>query len=153
MIREEAMEAYRHILWATDFSGGAPDAGRRALDLATRYQAKLTLLHVVETLPIVDSTYGPIMPFEVDLTEQMLGAARSRIAALAESLGVDEERRLVEVGSPKVEIVRVAQELDVDLIVVGSHGRHGVGLLLGSTASSVMHHALCDVLAVRLKSD
>lgn len=147
------MKGYQHILMATDFSEGAPHAGQRAVELAQHYRADLTLLHVVESFPIVDSTYGPIMPFEIDLTEQMVAAARTRIDALGEQLSVPPERRLVEVGSPKVEIVRIADEQGVDLIVVGSHGRHGVGLLLGSTASSVIHHAGCDVLAVRLAGE
>ncbi|MEW8014407.1 MAG: universal stress protein, partial [Candidatus Sedimenticola endophacoides] len=59
---------------------------------------------------------------------------------------------LVEVGVPKREIVRVAQEHGADLIVLGSHGRHGLQLLLGSTASGVLHLAGCDVLAVRIGS-
>ena len=93
------------------------------------------------------------MPFEIDLTEQMVSVAKTRIGSLGEQLGVPEDHRLVEVGSAKVEIVRIADEQGADLIVLGSHGRHGVGLLLGSTASSVIHHASCDVLAVRLKAD
>lgn len=144
------MKGYRQILMATDFSEGSPHVGQRALALSQLFGAGLTLLHVVESFPIVDSTYGPIMPFEIDLTEQMVAAARTRMNTLGEQLSVPEDRRLIEVGSPKVEIVRVAEEQGVDLIVVGSHGRHGVGLLLGSTASSVIHHAGCDVLAVRL---
>jgi len=56
-------------------------------------------------------------------------------------------------GSPKTEIIRVAQENGVDLIVVGSHGRHGLALLLGSTANGVLHYAPCDVLAVRLQDN
>jgi len=144
------MKGYRHILMATDFSEGAPLVGQRAFTLAQLHQARLTLLHVVESFPIVDSTYGPIMPFEIDLTEQMVAAARERMNVLGDQWSVPAEQRLIEVGSPKVEIVRVAEEREVDLIIVGSHGRHGVGLLLGSTASSVIHHARCDVLAVRL---
>jgi universal stress protein A len=91
------------------------------------------------------------MPFEIDLTDQMLEAARSRMDQAGQAFGVPEDRRLIELGSPKTEIVRIAQERGADLIVVGSHGRHGVKLLLGSTATSVIHHARCDVLAVRLK--
>ena len=56
----------------------------------------------------------------------------------------------VVIGSPKTEILALAEDNNADLIVVGSHGRHGLGLLLGSTASSVLHHAKCDVMAVRL---
>jgi universal stress protein A len=56
----------------------------------------------------------------------------------------------VELGATKFEIARVAKENTFDLIVVGSHGRHGVALLLGSTANAVLHGAPCDVLAVRV---
>ncbi|WP_139555763.1 universal stress protein [Methylotetracoccus oryzae] len=145
------MQAYRHVLVALDFSESATFVCEHGKDLADRYGADLTLVHVVESLPVVDSTYGPVMPFEIDLTDQMLDAARSRMDQAGQAFGVPEDRRLVELGSPKTEIVRIAQERAIDLIVVGSHGRHGVKLLLGSTATSVIHHARCDVLAVRLK--
>lgn len=64
-----------------------------------------------------------------------------------------EDCQWLEMGSPKTEIIRVATENQVDLIVVGSHGRHGLALLLGSTANGVLHHAPCDVLAVRLQNN
>ena len=61
-------------------------------------------------------------------------------------------RTLVEIGPPKSEITRIAEEQEVDLIVVGSHGRHGfVENLLGSTANAVIHHAKCDVLTVKIQ--
>ncbi|MNG25866.1 hypothetical protein D3C84_1107770 [compost metagenome] len=53
-------------------------------------------------------------------------------------------------GQPRQEIHQLAKENACDLIVVGSHGRHGLALLLGSTANDVLHGAPCDVLAVRL---
>ena len=56
-------------------------------------------------------------------------------------------------GVPGQEIVRIAEQEHIDLIVVGSHGRHGLALLLGSTANSVLHHAGCDVMAVRLHDE
>lgn len=56
-------------------------------------------------------------------------------------------------GEPREEIIRIAEQENVDLIVVGSHGEHGLALLLGSTANSVLHYAKCDVLAVRLRDD
>ncbi|MGZ5001054.1 MAG: universal stress protein, partial [Methylomonas sp.] len=91
--------------------------------------------------------------FDVDWTQELLDAAKKRLTQFAAELGVPEERQWLEMGSPKLEIVRVAEENNVDLIVVGSHGRHGIALILGSTANGVLHHAKCDVLAVRLKND
>jgi universal stress protein A len=146
------MGDYRHILLATDFSEGSGQVAQRAADLARRYQARLSVMHVVDYLPVADSAYGPAILFDADLTDQLLDSARLRLATLAESLGVPDEARWVEIGSPKLEIVRVAEEKGVDLIVVGSHGKHGLQLLLGSTASGILHHARCDVLAVRLSA-
>jgi len=147
------MESYQRILLAADFGDHFTQVSARAIDLAGRYGAELFLLHVVESIPTGDAGYGPIVPFEIDLTEQLMEAAEKRMAALGAELGVAAERIRVEVGSPKHEIIHIAEQYAVDLIVVGSHGRHGISLLLGSTASSVLHHAKCDVLAVRLRED
>ena len=54
-------------------------------------------------------------------------------------------------GRPETEIHNVAEEIGADLIVVGSHGRHGLALIFGSTANGVLHGATCDVLAVRVR--
>lgn len=147
------MENYKHILLAVDFSEQCEAITIRARDLADKYQAKLSMIHVVDNLPITDAAYGPVIPFDVDLTEQLMEAAKERLAKLAEQFDVEEDDRWLELGSPKLEIIRVAEDNAVDLIVVGSHGRHGLALLLGSTANGVLHHAKCDVLAVRLKDD
>ena len=142
--------AYRRILLAADFSEHGEEVIQRALELATKYAAELGIIHVVENVPIMDSSYGPIVPFDIDLTDQMVEAARKRLAE-TRFFGYFSDRRWVEIGSPKVEIIRIAKEWKADLIVIGSHGRHGFGLLLGSTAASVIHHAESDVLAVRLR--
>ncbi len=111
------------------------------------------MVHVVDSIPITDAGYGADIPFDLDLTAELMAAAKKRFAVLAEQLAIPEERLWLEIGSPKQEIIRVAKENAVDLIVVGSHGRHGLALLLGSTANGVLHHAMCDVLAVRLQND
>ncbi len=144
---------YAHILLAIDFSDHTDTIAERARDLADKYQAQLSLLHVVDNLPIVDTVNGPIIPYEIDLTEQLMESAKLRLEKLAERLKVNEDNLFLELGSPKIEIVRIAEENAVDLIVVGSHGRHGLALLLGSTANGVLHHAKCDVLAVRIKDE
>lgn len=147
------MQKYTHILLATDFSENSDMIADRAKALADSFQAKLSLLHVVDNLPILDTAYGPDIPFDIDLTGELMKAAKIRLTKVAEKLGVAASGQWLEFGSPKLEIVRAADENDVDLIVLGSHGRHGLALLLGSTANGVLHYAKCDVLAVRLKDN
>lgn len=147
------MDSYKHVLLAVDFFDKSDVVADRAKDLAERYQAKLSIVHVVDTLPITDPAYELLMPFDMDLTAEFLAAAKSKLNTLAKKLNVAESDLHLETGSPKHEIIRVAEELKADLIVIGSHGRHGLALLLGSTANSVLHHAACDVLAVRLQDN
>jgi len=147
------MESYKHIFLAADFSEHGEAVADRAKDLAERYQAKLSIVHVMDNLLITDAAYGSTIPFDLDLTAELMAVAKKRLAHLADKLNIAEDCRWMETGSPKLEIIRVAEENEVDLIVVGSHGRHGFALLLGSTANGVLHHALCDVLAVRLHDE
>lgn len=147
------MESYKHILLAADFSEHGKAVAERAKDLAEKYQAKLSIVHVMDNLLITDAVYGSTIPFDLDLTAELMAAAKKRLADLADKLNIAGDCRYIETGSPKLEIIRVAEENQVDLIVVGSHGRHGLALLLGSTANGVLHHALCDVLAVRLQDE
>ena len=70
---------------------------------------------------------------------------------MADELGVEQRNCWLIWGSPNDEIVRIAKQHQVDLIVTGSHARHGLALIMGSTANSVLHHAECDVLAVRIQ--
>ncbi len=144
------MENYKHILLAADFSEHGETVADRAKDLADKYQAKLSIVHVMDNLLITDAAYGSTIPFDLDLTAELMAVAKKRLSKLADKLAIADDCRWMETGSPKLEIIRVAEENKVDLIVVGSHGRHGFALLLGSTANGVLHHALCDVLAVRL---
>ena len=147
------MENYKHILLAVDFYENSETVTNKAEDLDKKYQAKLSIVHVVDSLPITDAGYGTDIPFNMDLTAELMAGAKTRLVKLAERLGVPEDRLYLEMGSPKTEIIRIAEEKKIDLIVIGSHGRHGLGLLLGSTANGVLHHASCDVLAIRLQDN
>ncbi len=145
------MESYKHILLAVDFFEPAQIVIDRAKALADIYKATLSLIHVVDSMPFPDTSYGLDTAYNVDLTGEMIAAARKKLSDLAINLSVEQDHTWVELGNPNLEITRIAEENQVDLIVVGSHGRHGLSLLLGSTANGVLHHAKCDVLAVRLQ--
>ena len=97
--------------------------------------------------------FGGDVPMDLSiLQQQQFDQARERLNTVAgqyPELFCDQ--RHLAYGQPRQEIHRLAEEQQCDLIVVGSHGRHGLALLLGSTAHDVLHGAPCDVLAVRLK--
>lgn len=143
------MANYRNVLVAVDFSDDSKAVVRKAQEISARNQATLNLLHVVE---YTSSMYaGDIpLPEDLNLDKDLAEQATVKLKALAEEMQISEAAQYVEIGIPKREIVRLAEERGADLIVVGSHGRHGLQLLLGSTANGVLHQAKCDVLAVRV---
>ncbi len=147
------MPAYQHILAAVDFASSAEQVCAQAAELADQFKARVTLLHVVEYLPPLDVAYEPITPTDWMVDEHILvQRGEAALTKLAGKLGLDGAQRVVRLGVPKHTILDVAEENKADLIVLGSHGRHGIGRLLGSTADGVLHHADCDVLAVRIKA-
>jgi universal stress protein A len=137
---------YKRVLFATDFDEVGVKAAHKAKKIADENGADLLLVHVVEPIPAYAYPgFAGFAEVEVSIREQ----AEKELAALAKKLGVDEQHRLIEFGSTKNEILRVAKEKKIDLIVTGSHGKHGLALLLGSTANAILHGAQCDVLIVR----
>lgn len=144
------MIAYRHILLTADFSEYGETIAARAKSLADSFQAKLSILHVLDDIPMPDTGYGTVIPVDQASGYDLLEAERVKLVALGAKFGVDPADLWLIWGVPKDEIVRLAEKIAADLIVAGSHGRHGLALLLGSTANGVLHHAPCDLLAVRI---
>lgn len=145
------MSDYSHILLAVDFSPASAQVAGRAQGLVSRYQCRMTILHVVDYLPPVgfsdDFTPSPALLLD---ERELVASGRRTLARFASEQGLQERPQEVLIGAPHHEIVRYASDNGVDLIVVGSHGRHGLGRLLGSTAAAVVGHSHCDVLAVRI---
>lgn len=141
---------YQHILIAVDLTDECHPVVQRALAIASSSGAKASLVHIVEPMAMA---FGGDVPMDLSsLQQQQFDQARERLQTFAgqyAELGSDS--RHLTYGQPRQEIHRLAEEQNCDLIVVGSHGRHGLALLLGSTANDVLHGAPCDVLAVRLK--
>jgi universal stress protein A len=147
------MSDYRHILLAADFSHQDDQVAHKAKRLASYTGAKLSLIHVLDNIPMPDTPYGTLIPLDIDTSYTMLELEKQRLNEMGNTLDIDPACRWLVWGEPKQEITRIAKQENVDLIVVGSHGRHGLALLLGSTANGVLHYARCDVLAVRLQDD
>ena len=144
------MAVYSHILLAVEFTPATDAVARQAADLGRAFKAPLSLVHVVEFVPM-DLSSDLVLPQEVEIDQELVEMARQRLQALGETLGVDQSACFVCQGSTRREILQLARERNVDLIVIGSHGRQGIQRLLGSTANAVLHGAPCDVLAVRIK--
>jgi universal stress protein A len=145
------MTIYSKILLAVDLHADSIGVGRRARDLAALMDAELTVLHVVEYVPV--EPVGETMMPPVQLLDELAASARRRLLALCADIGVDADHQRVEVGIVKAEIVRVARAMHSDLIVLGARERHGLSIFVNFTEDTVLHAAPCDVLAVRVSSD
>ncbi|MDH5302416.1 MAG: universal stress protein [Gammaproteobacteria bacterium] len=143
------MGAYTKILVALDLTAEAGEVLAKAKGLAQLTGAELMLMHVVEPL-ILDNTYESLPMISVDVEKALYERAQRVLKELAEQAGLADITCRVEVGSVKNEILQAAKSYQADVIVIGTHGRHGIALLLGSTANAVLHGTPCDVLAVKV---
>ena len=138
---------YRTLLVAIDCS---EDSGRvlaRAAAVASK-GATLHLIHVIEPLALA---YGADVPMDVsDLQSSLMERARKAALEHAQRFAISPDQVHVELGSIEKTIQEKADQLAADLIVVGSHTRSGLALLLGSTAKGLVPGAHCDVLAVKV---
>jgi nucleotide-binding universal stress UspA family protein len=142
---------FRHILAPTDFSEYSKQAVVSALELARKFGAKLTILHVVELPPYPVEGYVPpaVNATFLDDLERQATQDLAQLVPEAESSNV-EVVRLVVVGSPYRKIIDTAEAEQVDLIVMATAGRSGFSrLIMGSIAERVVRTATCPVLTIR----
>ena len=145
------MSTYKHLLIGLNLSPESQQVVDRVKQLFADREVKITICHILEPLAF---TYGGDIPVDLsDVQVQLEEQARQRLATLAEQLNVSEEDQHIVLGQPANEMRRMAKEENIDLIIVGSHGRHGLALIFGSTSNSVLHGAPCDVLAVRINEE
>jgi len=145
------MSDYTHILVAVDFSASADQVVSKARDIAKRNNARLSLLHVVEYMPPIAYDYDPMLISNWAVNdEQMLERAEQSLKNISEKQNLENAELNVQLGTPKHEISQFVKDNDCDLVVMGSHGRHGISLLLGSTANAVLHAMPCDILTIKL---
>lgn len=140
------MANYRNVLAAVDLTDEGEQVLRKAVAMAEGFG--VSVIHVSQPLA---QLYGGeiginLTSVETDLHEQ----AKELLAEKVASLGIPGDKQYIGIGKPATEIRRFAEEIGADLIVVGTHSRHGLGLLLGSTASGVLHGTGCDVLVVKI---
>jgi len=148
------MEAsIKKIILATDFSDTSNEASYYALQLAHAFKAELIALHVFDinawSIPSHDYLATDAV---VEGLEETIQRGKNALKELAESFDLEVETIFTE-GDPSHEIVRIAEELNADLIVLGTHGYSGwKRFTIGSVAEFVVRHAPCAVLTVRPKT-
>lgn len=140
------------ILLAVDFSDSSLHACEYALTLATQFDSKLIILHVINEPVDLRGFYVPHISFE-RLEQEIEESARTMMEKFAATAlaGITNFETCIVSGIPYDEILKKAGDEDVSLIVLGTHGRTGIDhLLFGSTAERVVRTARCPVLTVRM---
>lgn len=144
------MNLYHNILIAIDFSAHDHQVAQKAKQLANHLNAKLHIIHVLDNIPMPDTPYGLVIPLNEDSSYALLETEKNKLKQISDEFDIEPAYRWLIWGEPQQEITQLAAQQQIDLIVVGSHGRHGLSVLMGSTAKDVLYHAGCDVLAVHL---
>lgn len=144
------MGIYNNILVALECGQDAKKVLEKAAQLSKGDPAvKLHLVHVVLDLIIADWAGSPgQIPPPLD-QEELAQCAGNYLKPHIEAAGLDPQELIISFGSPAQGILKQAENLSCDLIISGSHSRHGLEILLGSTAHKILNLAKCDVLLVR----
>lgn len=142
----------KRILFPTDFSSNSKTAENYACELADHFQAELHILYVLQDMTLYSPDPGSLLMMPATSLDEARESAERALekvpgAGRAAGSGIT---RVTRPGSPFVEIVRYAREANIDLIVLGTHGRTGLKhVLLGSVAENVVRTANCPVLTIR----
>ncbi len=144
---------YKRILVAIDLTDEAEEVLTAARTVADQQDdPQVSAVTVVRPLTHI---YGGLdmagLSASASLEEEMRNQAIAKLTRLTAQFGISGQDTYVRSGHPASEVHALADDLDADLIVIGTHGRHGLGLLLGSTANGVLHGVQCDVLTVRVR--
>jgi universal stress protein A len=145
---------YKNILVAVDMTDEAEDVVKVARGVTKAKDARISAVTVIR----------PMADFYINLYSNLEGApdpafeakaverATEWLSDLVSRFDIDADGVNVVLGAPATEIRQLAEKIGADLIVLGTHGRRGLGLMLGSTANGVLHGAPCDVLAVKVRA-
>jgi nucleotide-binding universal stress UspA family protein len=145
MLQEIAM-SFRRILIAVDGGPLAAHAAELGIELASSLGAEIAFVHAID--PGLSQAPG-IAPNDLVVEDEREG--KRLMAGFRQFLPPKHvPLEFIHAGKPDREIIRTAKEWPADVIVIGSHGRHGIQrALLGSVAEEVMRHAPCPVLVIR----
>lgn len=140
------MKNYTKILAAVDLSELSESILESADAVSKRNNAQLLVLNVVDYA--WQNAIDYVQPSGDEVEAKLVSAAQERLDSVLNRVGVTPQEKLVVTGAPKQEILRVAEQKEADLIIIGAHGYHGLKDILGSTADRVIHRAGRDVLII-----
>lgn len=162
-LADRRIDDYQKVMACVDYSPHSKRAVRRAMKIAKESNAKLVLVNVVDESALYDLYYDPAgMGFTVTefsqagiegsmtLVESLIDKANTQMKTLLLELGLNQEQGIVLTGRPNSTLNSYAEAQDIDLIVMGTHGRRGIDRVLGSSTRYVQSHARCEVLSVPL---
>lgn len=139
---------YKRILVAIDLSEEANRLLEKGTELAAQHGATLDVVHVMDW-PLTG--FDPVVGYSSISDESLLEGMASSIQKITEKYGVAASNTHSLLGQPSSMVANLASQLQTDLVIVGSHGKRGWRVLLGSTASAILHVVQCDCLLVRMK--
>jgi universal stress protein A len=140
---------YKHILVAIDLSEEAHGLLQKAEELAKQYGATMDVVHVMDW-PLTG--FDPVVGYSSISDESLLEGMAESVQKIAAKHAVPEGNTHTLLGQPSSTVANLVTQLNVDLLVVGSHGKRGWRALLGSTASAILQVVQCDCLVVRIKA-
>lgn len=147
------MQDYKQMLVAIDFTDFGNRVLRQAKYIADKFNAELNVIHVVDNIPMPDTPYGTLIDLDTHSSDSLLQDKKDKFIQVCDEMKIAQGNRWLIWGEPQQEITHLACAHKMDLIIVGSHGRHGLAELLGSAAKGVIFHADCDVLTVHLREN
>ncbi len=151
--RSYHLKSYKHILVATDLSPESKQAVARAKDMANRTNAEVSIIHIVEFSPVMYGGGEFAIPLNGDIEKSIQNQAEESLEKLANEFGIPADHLHIETGNTSEILMDKVQNLGIDLLLLGRHEHHGLGMLLGSTSNSMLHLMPCDVLAIMTKSE
>lgn len=140
---------YKNILHASDLSENHFELCKKVVKLAQSIGANLYFLHVIETPASLQ--WAQSLGF-AELAAPVKDGAQVVMSTLGDALNIQASNLHVEIGSAYSHILEKIKELEIDLVILGSHSDNSMHTFLGSTAQAVVHHAPCDVLTMRSDS-
>lgn len=135
---------YNHILYATDLDDCCKESIPRVLEFSVEFGAKVTIVHVVKSIP---STYG-FAAIDVQVESDLVELARKKMDELISSFDIDKQNTLIATGQVTSAILDISRDLGCDAIMLNGH-THNVFARLISTEDSIVNHANCDVFILR----